>query len=64
AQITRGALEKYKNRHVLLRQPYIRDESINVAQLVSQVSGTIGENVVIRRFARWEIHPDGEAPPS
>ena len=64
AQITSGALEKYKNRHVLLRQPYIRDETINVAQLVSQVSGTIGENVVIRRFARWEIHPDGEAAPS
>ena len=61
AQITSGALEKYKNRHVLLRQPYIRDETLNVAQLVSQVSGTIGENVVIRRFARWEIHPDGEA---
>ena len=61
AQITGGVLEKYKNRHVLLRQPYIRDETINVAQLVSQVSGTIGENVVIRRFARWEIHPDGEA---
>ena len=61
AQITSGALEKYKNRHVLLRQPYIRDETLNVAQLVSQVSGTIGENVVIRRFVRWEIHPDGEA---
>jgi elongation factor Ts len=63
AQITGGVLEKYKNGHVLLRQPYIRDETINVAQLVSQVSGTIGENVVIRRFARWEINPDAEASP-
>jgi elongation factor Ts len=60
-QITAGVLEKYKNKFVLERQPYIRDETITVAQLVSQVSGTIGEKVAIRRFVRWEIHPDGEA---
>jgi elongation factor Ts len=59
-QIISGVLEKYKNRQVLLRQAYIRDEAITVAQLLSQVSGSIGENVVIRRFARWEINPDAE----
>ncbi len=60
AQIVDGVLEKYKNKHILLRQAYIRDETISVAQLLSQVIGQIGENIVIRRFMRWEICPDSE----
>ena len=55
-----GVLEKYKNRHVLLRQVYIRDESITIAQLLSQAIRHIGENIVIRRFIRWEICPETE----
>jgi elongation factor Ts len=59
-RIVQGVLEKYKNKHVLLRQPFIRDESITVAQLLSQVIGQIGENIIIRRFIRWEIYPQQE----
>ena len=59
-QIVDGVLEKYKNKHVLLRQGYIRDEAITVAQLLTQAMGHIGENIVIRRFVRWEICPDTE----
>lgn len=59
-QIVEGVLEKYKNKHVLLRQAYIRDEAITIAQLLSQVIGQTGENIVIRRFVRWEICPDAE----
>jgi elongation factor Ts len=57
-QIVDGVLEKYKNEHVLLRQVYIRDENITVAQLLSQAISHIGENIVIRRFVRWEICPE------
>lgn len=53
-----GALEKFKNTVVLLRQASIRDESLSVAQMVSQVAASTGENVVVRRFARWEIEPE------
>jgi elongation factor Ts len=60
AQITDGVVEKYKNRYVLLRQAYIRDEAISIAQLLNQAIGQIGENVVIRRFVRWEICPDAD----
>lgn len=60
-QIVDGVVEKYKNKTVLLRQVYIRDEAISVAQLLNQAIGQIGENIVIRRFIRWEICPDGEA---
>jgi elongation factor Ts len=60
-QIVAGVLEKYKNKHVLLRQVYIRDESLTVAELLSQAIGQIGENIVIRRFMRWEICPDTDS---
>jgi elongation factor Ts len=61
-QIVAGAVEKYKNQCVLLRQPYIRDESITVAQLLNQAISVIGENMIIRRFTRWEICPDAGTP--
>lgn len=57
-QIAEGVAEKYKNQHVLLRQAYIRDETISVGQLVNQAIQTIGENIIIRRFVRWEICPE------
>jgi elongation factor Ts len=40
---------------VLLRQTYIRDETMTVQQLMNQLVASIGENIVIRRFARWEL---------
>jgi elongation factor Ts len=59
-QIVAGVLEKYKSQHVLLRQPYIRDENLSVAQLLSQTIGRVGENIVIRRFVRWELQTETE----
>lgn len=56
-RIIRGRVEKYKNQYVLLRQPYIRDESISIAELLNQVIHKTGENIVINRFVRWEIDP-------
>jgi elongation factor Ts len=40
---------------VLLRQPYIRDEELSVEKLVLQTIGTTGENIIVRRFQRWEL---------
>ena len=60
ARIVDGAVEKYRNTHVLLRQNYIRDESLTIARLLDQVMGQIRENVVIRRFQRWVISSDTE----
>jgi elongation factor Ts len=39
----------------LLEQPYIKDESITVAELVTQAIAKTGENIRIRRFARFEL---------
>ena len=54
-RIAEGRLVKYKDESVLLRQPYIRDESITIEKLLMQNVASIGENIVIRRFARWEL---------
>jgi elongation factor Ts len=54
-KIVAGRLEKFKDEVVLLRQAYIRDENVKVEQLVMQNIAAIGENVVIRRFQRWEL---------
>jgi elongation factor Ts len=54
-KILAGRLEKFKDEVVLLRQPYIRDEELTIEKLVLQTIGTTGENIVVRRFQRWEL---------
>lgn len=54
-RIVEGRLEKFIDEICLLHQPYIRDESITVADLLHQQVAALGENIVIRRFVRWEV---------
>ncbi len=54
-RIVEGALKKFKDETVLLRQAYIRDESLTVQQLVNDAVVSLGENIVIRRFERWAL---------
>jgi elongation factor Ts len=54
-KIVAGRLEKFKDEVVLLRQSYIRDEELTIEKLVLQTIGTTGENIVVRRFQRWEL---------
>jgi elongation factor Ts len=55
AKIVEGRLSKFKDEVVLLRQAYIRDENVNVEQLILQNIAAIGENIIVRRFQRWEL---------
>ena len=54
-RIIEGRLEKFKDESCLLRQAYIRDEDITIEKLLLQNVAAIGENIIIRRFARWEL---------
>lgn len=54
-KIVEGRVNAFLDEKVLLRQAYIRDESKTVKDLVSEAIGSIGENIVVRRFARWEL---------
>lgn len=59
-RIVEGKLEKFYDDNCLLRQTYVRDEKITLADLRSQHIAAIGENIVIRRFARWEVGEDAQ----
>jgi|SRR3990170_1739940 len=54
-RIVEGRLEKFMNENCLMRQQYIRVEDITVEQLLHQTIVAVGENVLIRRFVRWEV---------
>ena len=54
-RIISGRIEKFKDEVCLLRQPYIRDEDLTIEKLLLQNIAAIGENIIIRRFARWEL---------
>lgn len=59
-RIVEGLLKKFKDEHVLLRQPYIRDENLTVQQLLDQTIVSLHENIVIRRFVRWALGESAE----
>lgn len=54
-RIVEGYMNKFKDETVLLRQPYIRDETMTVQKLLNQTVVSTGENIVIRRFVRWAL---------
>ena len=54
-KIVEGYVDKYKDEVCLLRQTYIRDDSITVEKLIMQNVAAIGENLIVRRFQRWEL---------
>jgi len=54
-KIVEGRIEKFKDEVCLLRQPYIRDEQLTIEKLLLQNIAAIGESIIIRRFARWEL---------
>ena len=54
-KIVEGRLNKYFEEVCLLEQPFVKDDDIKVKQLVTDVSGVMGENLVVRRFQRFEL---------
>ncbi|MDD5466519.1 MAG: translation elongation factor Ts [Anaerolineales bacterium] len=54
-RIVEGRLEKFMDEVCLMRQPYIRDEELTINKLLLQNIAAVGENIVIKRFVRWEL---------
>lgn len=59
-RIIEGRLAKFMDETVLLRQVYIRDDSLTIQQLMMDKVASIGENLIIRRFVRWELGKSAE----
>ncbi len=54
-RIVEGRLEKFYSEQCLLEQGFIREPSKTIEQLVKEVVARTGENIVVRRFARFQI---------
>jgi elongation factor Ts len=54
-KIVEGKLKKFVAERSLLEQPYVKDDSRTVGQLLKEASGKLGEAISVRRFARFKI---------
>jgi elongation factor Ts len=54
-KIVEGRIGKRLKELALLEQPFIKDSSITVAELVKQVAGKLGENIQVRRYTRYTL---------
>jgi len=54
-KIVDGKIEKYYEEICLLEQPFIRDPDQRVKDLVAQAISKLGENIIVRRFAKFRI---------
>ncbi|HEU4742706.1 MAG TPA: translation elongation factor Ts [Meiothermus sp.] len=50
-----GRLRKFYEETVLLEQPFVKDDKVKVGDLIKAAVAKIGENIVVRRFARFEV---------
>jgi elongation factor Ts len=55
-----GKMEKFYEEVCLLEQPFIKDQTITIAQLIAAKIGKLGENISVRRFARFKVGDAGE----
>ncbi|MFH1315820.1 MAG: translation elongation factor Ts [Candidatus Uhrbacteria bacterium] len=55
AKIVEGKMTKYYSEVCLMEQPFIKDEDKTIEQFVQEKIGTIGENIQIARFSRFNI---------
>ncbi|MFN8422456.1 MAG: translation elongation factor Ts [Anaerolineae bacterium] len=58
-KIVNGKIEKWYTESVLLRQPFIKDDSQTVQDMVMAAIAELGENIVIRRFSRFVLGEKG-----
>jgi len=54
-RIMEGKLAKFYQQSCLLEQPFIKDETKTIQQLLVEAIAKLGENIVIKRFARFQI---------
>ena len=60
-RIVEGKLNAFYQGTVLLEQPYVKDDSTTIQQLLDQVAAKVGEKVAVRRFVRYKLGGSAEA---
>jgi elongation factor Ts len=59
-KIVEGKMAKFYEEVCLLDQPFIKDQTISVSQLIATKVGKLGENISVRRFARFKVGEGSE----
>jgi elongation factor Ts len=59
-KMVEGKMAKYYEEVCLLEQPFIKDQTINISQLIAAKIAKLGENISVRRFARFKVGDAGE----
>lgn len=54
-KIVEGRLKKFYEEVCLLDQPFVKDPEITVGELVQRTIAAVGENIVVRRFVRYQL---------
>ncbi len=54
-KIVEGKMSKFYEEVCLLEQPFIKEQTATIAQLIAQKVGKLGENIQVRRFARFKV---------
>jgi len=59
-KILEGKMSKFYEEVCLYEQPFIKDQTISISQLIASKIGKLGENITVRRFARFKVGEAGE----
>jgi elongation factor Ts len=59
-KMVEGKMAKFYEEVCLLEQPFIKDQAMSIAQLIAAKIGKLGENIAVRRFARFKVGEAGE----
>jgi len=54
-KVVEGKLQKYYQEVCLMKQPFIKDDELTVQDIITRMIAKVGENIVVRRFARFEL---------
>ncbi len=61
-KIAEGRMSKFYEEVCLLEQPFIRENTISITELIKTASGKIGDTVTVSRFVRYKVGDSGDAP--
>jgi elongation factor Ts len=59
-KIVEGKMAKFYEEVCLYEQPFVKDQTMTVSQLIASVIGKLGENISVKRFARFKVGDVGE----
>ncbi len=58
-RIVEGKVKKFYGEAVLLEQAFVKDPDLTIEKLIAEKIGKLGENIQVRRFARFQLSGDG-----